>query len=200
MKSNYALSRLMRAVGSAAEKQRLTNWHATTPRMKAVLSAVVEWTETVKERMRLGEGLVLYGPVGTGKDHLAFGAIGKAMHDNQLTGEWVNCRRWFSKLRDSFDNKTDELELMAELTRPDLAVISDPLPVSGSLTAYQADMLYQVIDSRRSNGRPTIVTINVADDAEADAKLGAATWDRVCDRAWKVFCNWPSHRQPSRVI
>jgi hypothetical protein len=69
------------------------------------------------------------------------------------------------------------------------------------LTTYQAGWLYRAIDRRYSTrGKVTIVTVNVANDAEADKRMGAATWDRLCHGAWRVRCEWPSFRQARRNV
>jgi DNA replication protein DnaC len=70
----------------------------------------------------------------------------------------------------------------------------------GALTQHQATMLYRLVDARYSKGVPTICTVNVASDAEADERMGAATWDRLCHDAWKFNCNWPTYRKPAREI
>jgi DNA replication protein DnaC len=68
------------------------------------------------------------------------------------------------------------------------------------LTPFQASMLYRLVDARYVRGKPTIVTVNVNDDAEGDRRMGEATWDRLCHDSWKVFCDWPTHRKPAREI
>ena len=44
------------------------------------------------------------------------------------------------------------------------------------------------------------LSMNVANDAEADNRMGVQTWDRLCDGAWKIKCAWPTNRTPSRTI
>jgi DNA replication protein DnaC len=58
-------------------------------------------------------------------------------------------------------------------------------------------MLYRAVEARYAAGKPTIVTVNVANDGEADLRLGAPTWDRLCHGAGKIKCEWPSYRQPA---
>lgn len=144
-------------------------------------------------------GLVLYGPVGTGKDHLAFSVLREAIKLGR-TVRWVNGQRWFGMVRDAIDSHRAECDIIAEVTAPDLLCLCDPLPPIGMLTQHQATMLYRLVDARYARGKATIVTVNVATNEEADERMGAATWDRLCHDAWKIRCNWPSYRTPAREV
>lgn len=160
---------------------------------------VVATVREYMERTNRGEGLVLYGPCGTGKDHLAF-AVAASEVCSGADVAWLNGQDWFGKVRDAMDSDTTEAALVNQIARPALAVISDPLPPIGNLSPHQATMLYRVVQARYQAGKPTIVTVNVSSDQEADERLGVPTWDRLCDGAWKIHCNWPSFRKPAREI
>ena len=169
-------------------------------RQKVVVEAVAEWATSAAERLKSRESLVLFGPCGTGKDHLQIAACNQAVIQSGVSAIWVNCRQLMSRARDAIASSDTERSMMAELEAVDVLVLSDPLPVTGELSWYQADMLYRIVENRGEAGKVTNVTLNVADDEEADRRLGVATWDRICHRAWKIECAWPSHRQPSRVV
>jgi hypothetical protein len=57
-----------------------------------------------------------------------------------------------------------------------------------------------LVHARYIRGVPTICTVNVNDDAEADERFSVPTWDRLCDGAWKIRCAWESYRKPSREL
>jgi DNA replication protein DnaC len=168
---------------------------------EAARDACVEYAKTLIEQIADCRNLVLYGPVGTGKDHLAFSiAAAAALHHGKSVG-WINGQDWFGELRDEMsDNGETERRILLRLCAPDVFVVSDPLPPYGSLSQHQGTMLYRLINARYRFGKPTIVTVNVADDEEAYNRLGAATWDRLRDKAWQIHCNWPSFRKPARII
>lgn len=178
---------------------RLDTFKTATDLQRTVVKELRGYCETIAERIAAGEGLVLYGPVGTGKDHLAF-AVARAAALANFQVRWFNGQDWFGRIRDAMDDETSEASIISRVSYPRLVVISDPLPPVGSLSQHQSTMLYRAVESRYSGGNPTIVTLNVADDGEADARLGAATWDRLCHGAWKIRCRWPSYRKPARVI
>lgn len=186
---------LARQAGERYTTCRLHTFKATTDQQRKVITALCEYID----RPNRGEGLVLYGPCGTGKDHLAFSVAGKEAYDGTEV-IWLNGQDWYGQVRDAMDEDVTEASLIYRISRPALAVISDPLPPIGNLTQHQATMLYRVVQARYQAGKPTIVTVNVASDQEADERLGVPTWDRLCDGAWKLFCNWPSFRKPAREV
>ncbi len=191
---------LKRQAGSRLAECRFSTFNISRPYQASVITTLREWVETITDRIRLGEGLVLYGPCGTGKDHLAFSAVGEAVFKTGASVRWVNGREMAGAARDRIAQDALERDFVSELVNPQILVISDPLPPVGDLSPYQADMLYRVIDRRYGARGVTVVTLNVADDAEADRRLGAATWDRLCGGAWKIACAWPSYRKPAKEL
>jgi DNA replication protein DnaC len=188
---------LCETAGARYSTCRLSNFTADTPLKLRVLETVREYSADIKARR---EGLVLYGPVGTGKDHLAFAVARQAIGAFQTVG-WINGQDWFGELRDAMDDDgSTEAAAIRRLRKPDWLVVSDPVPPVGNLTQHQATMLYRVVNARYSDGKPTIVTVNVAGDEEADERMGTAVWDRLCHDAWKVHCRWGSFRKPAREV
>lgn len=186
---------LVRDSGSLYEKCTFDTFEAKTPYQRKVLLAVKEFAAEIRNRFERRESLLLYGPVGTGKDHLSMAVLRAAITENQ-TVRWLYVQDWFGDVRDAMDEETKEASMVSRLVRPDWLVLSDPIPPIEGLTKHQATMLYRVVNERYARRRPTITTLNVASDDEADAKLGTATWDRLCANAWKIFCNWDTHRKP----
>ena len=87
-----------------------------------------------------------------------------------------------------------ELDVQREMVGAPLLCISDPTPVSGSVTEYQANVLYQIFKCRCRDLRPVWTTINVASRSELGERIGEPNADRLIDGACTVFCNWPSYR------
>jgi len=174
----------------------LENWTAATPYQEKVKSSVAGWAAAIGQC-----GLVLFGPVGTGKDHLAVAAIDvRVQASSAASALFMNGREFVGEVRDRIGDDLPEASLISRFASPDVLLISDPLPPVGDLTQHQADMLYRVVESRYSAGKVTCCTLNVADDSEADRRLGAATWDRLCHGAWKIHCRWASHRKPAMEL
>ena len=146
-----------------------------------------------------GGGLVFIGSVGTGKDHLAAALLYVAAGRFGLSCSWVNGRAVFQASRDAMTNEVSEAELLRPFLKPAILCISDPVPVSGALTAWNTDLLYRVIDERYRYMRPTWMTLNVRDAAEADARLSPPVFDRLRDQAEIVSCFWASYRKERRA-
>lgn len=192
---------LISGAGQKYEDCRLRTFEATTPYQSKVVAHLQQYVDDFADHLAANEGLILYGPVGTGKDHLAFSVAGAAAWNGMLKSKWVNGQSWFGRVRDAMDKDTTEAELISEMERPDILVLSDPLPPIGPLSQHQATMLYRLIDARYSQkNKVTIVTVNVADDQEADERIGAPTWDRICHNALKINCRWATYRKPKLVI
>lgn len=138
-------------------------------------------------------GLVLFGPPGTGKDHILAAMLRAACMSGRSV-KWLNGLDFFGDMRDRMDKESPESEIIKDLSKPDILAISDPLPPWGPLTAFQAQTLFRVIDRRYRQEKPIWVTVNVAGGHEASERIGAAVVDRLKERSLSVFCNWPSYR------
>lgn len=194
------LRSLIAEMGTVYGEAKFANYDAPTPYQQTVLEAVKEYSDTFPDRRKRGDNLVLYGPVGTGKDHLAAAVCKQAILQHGMTVRFCKGQDWFGNLRDGISDEKSEFTLLAPLKDPDLVVISDPLPPFGNLTQHQATMLYRAVEHRAANGKPTLLTINVADESEADARMGVPVWDRLKQSALLIYMAWASHRQPTRHI
>lgn len=165
----------------AAAAQRVVI--AKLRKMEADLPTVIE----------AGQNLAIFGPVGTGKDHMLAAMARKAC----LSGypvEWVNGMDMFGEVRDRMDTTESEGRLLLKWTQPAVLAISDPIPPWGSLTEFQVQTLFRVVDRRYRDRKPVWITANFQDGAEAASKIGLQVIDRIKDGAIQVYCNWPSYR------
>src|SRR5690606_40711713 len=127
-----------------------------------------------EQRLAAGDSqnLIFVGPVGTGKDHLLFASLKYATHGLHKTIKWISGLDLYGAFREAIANQDTESGIIREFDKPDILAISDPLPPSGSLTEYQAAMLYRIVDNRYSNYKPTWLTINAMDRAEMETLIG----------------------------
>lgn len=167
-------------------------WH---PKQAGIIEKIRSYLVNLPERVSEGESVILFGPPGTGKDHLLMSMMRCATLRDGLSVKWTNGQTLWSQFRDAIDGTKSESEMMAELTSCDVLAISDPLPQFGALTSHQANCLFRILDHRYSNLRPTWITLNVAAGKEAEERIGAAIIDRLRDQGHALHCNWPSHRK-----
>jgi DNA replication protein DnaC len=174
----------------------LENYRAAEPEQNAAVAALSEFSGEFPRLQRQGEaGLILYGPRGTGKDHLLFALMRNVIQYHGQAVVWVNGMDLFGRIRDRIQRGEEERDLIRGLVKPDVLAISDPLPPFGALTEFQATMLFRVLDERYSRRRPVWVTVNVANRAEFEERMGVQLVDRLIDGALVVYCNWKSYRE-----
>lgn len=172
----------------------LDNFVAQTQAQRSVLAEVRKYADHLAENVQAGTNVLLTGPHGTGKDHLLAGLMHVAVKD--FTIKWTSGAKLWARCRDAIGSETTEERLLSEYSRkPGVLVLSDPLPVTGSLTRYQADTLYAIVDERYNRRGATWCSLNAANKAEADARIGAAIIDRLRDGALSLVCNWESYRK-----
>jgi DNA replication protein DnaC len=117
-----------------------------------------------------GRGLLLIGPCGAGKTHLAVAALLEII-DSGKNGRVIfsNFQDLIQEIQASFDN--DQVPSKSELLRPlleaDLLVV-DELG-SQKPTTFVQDILYYLINTRYNEERTTIFTTNYP-DRPADTK------------------------------
>jgi DNA replication protein DnaC len=194
-----ALSDLLRDAGARYRAAELGNFVATDPTQEEAIALVQKYLDRIDDHVSAGNSLILYGPCGTGKDHLAVGA-GRTAIRLGYTVRWQSAQTIFSDFRDSFSEESSktEADLMRDLLQPDILIVSDPVPSRGELSDFQGNLLYRLVDARYVEQKPTWTTLNVANVNEARLRVGPATIDRLTHGAVAVFCNWPSYRKPGQ--
>src|SRR5690606_3109104 len=150
------LAKLFAQAGDRYAACRLSNYEVKGERQQKALEAVREYVSTLPERIADRNGLILYGPAGTGKDHLAFCVAGAAIANHGRSAMYVNGQDWFGELRDGIDQGNSERQAIERLAHANVLILSDPLPPFGNLTQHQGSMLYRLINARYSNGNVTV--------------------------------------------
>lgn len=124
----------------------------TDPRTTSIAHKYVDNFTEMKKR---GKGLLLYGPVGTGKTHAA-ACIANELIDQGRPCLVTNFARITNTLQGMFDGKQRYLD---DFNRLDLLVIDDLAAERD--TSYMNEMIFNIIDSRYRSGKPLIVTSNL---------------------------------------
>jgi DNA replication protein DnaC len=189
------IERLIGDVGELYRDATLESYEVRNSAQQTVVSSLAAYCQRGRDNVRAGRGIILYGPSGSGKDHLLIGvakkAIGGGFNVSAVTGPTLA-----SELRGLIDSGEPEGRFFERYTGPDVLLLSDPVPPGGTLTAFQAEGLYRIVDARYRAKRAIWSTINVSSGAEADQRVGSAIVDRLRDGALCLPCNWPSYRRP----
>jgi DNA replication protein DnaC len=145
-----------------------------------------------------GESVILYGPVGVGKTHVAQ-ALGHLAVRRGADVRFLKTSRALADLAGGHADRTWPRRL-AELTRPALLILDDF--AMRELTAQQADDLYELISERAQAGRSLIATSN---RSPADwyplfpnPVVAESLLDRLINTSHQVFMNGPSYRPNKR--
>lgn len=173
---------------------RLSNFETPTERHKQALKQSVDFCRNMSDHE--GGGIAFVGPVGTGKDHLMISVLGACVMDHGMSARWVNGLDFYGEFRDAMSRNDAESDVIREFLKPDILAISDPVPPAGTLTEYQAQQLFRVIDDRYSRMKRVFLTVNAVDRKDLESKIGVAVTDRLLADAVVVKCNWESHRRP----
>lgn len=173
---------------------RLQNFERTTEKQAAAVHLLTGYCESIGDRIADGEGIVLYGPKGTGKDHLLV-AVCRAAFAAGKHLVWQNGMDLFGDIRDRMDSGDSERALVNRLVAPDVLYLSDPVPPLGNLSDFQSSMIFRILDGRYSRRKPTWCSVNVSKGSELETRMGAQNVDRLRDGALAIHCDWPSYRE-----
>lgn len=164
-------------------------------RQRAAITSIRSYIVDLPDRLIDGGGLILSGPVGTGKDHLMASAAIEAVKRGFIV-YWRDGMDLFGEVKE-FRGPIPGSDVLKKLTAAPILAISDPVPACGSLEARQTNWLNTLIHGRYKRNRPTWVSINAnltSNFDEAIAMLGPQTFDRLRHNATIVRCNWSSYR------
>lgn len=183
----YANARLRtwRLHGDADERQLQAN----------MLRRIGELLPTLRANPRRAPNLLLFGPPGTGKDHIAVALLRFTVLEGGASAKWVNGLDLLGQVRDLMGTHDPESGLIAALTAPDILLVSDPLPPVGSLTEFQNAFLLRVIDSRYRQCRPTWLTVNVGTKSEMESRMSLPLVSRLSHGCQAFHFCWSDFRE-----
>lgn len=129
-----------------------------------------------------GNGLILWGNVGTGKSHMA-ACIANSLIDKGYTVIMTNFATVVNRLQESFEGRQDYIN---RLTRCTLLIIDDL--GAERKTDYMQEQVFNVIDARYRSGKPMIITTNLTPRQLKDPENieQGRIYDRILERCHPV--------------
>ncbi len=115
-------------------------------------------------------GLLLMGPVGVGKTHLAVAILKDLIEKKGVSCLFYESGSLLKAIQDSYNpiSQTSETRVLAPVYQAEVLVL-DELGASVP-TNWVRDTLYQIINTRYNNNRLTIFTTNYLDEARTSAE------------------------------
>jgi len=145
-----------------------------------------------------GESVILYGPVGVGKSHVAQ-ALGHLAIRHGADVRFIKTSRVLATLAGGHADRSWDKRL-AELTRPAVLILDDF--AIRELTAPQADDLYELVSARAACGRSLVLTSNRSPvdwyPLFPNPVVAESLLDRLINTSHQVFMNGPSYRPNKR--
>lgn len=161
-------------------------------RTKVKISVAMQsYVQNFTAYKRTGKGLLIHGPVGTGKTYMA-ACVANALLDDNRRVFMGNLTSMVNTMNSSFDGRQ---EYINELCRNSLVVIDDLGTERDS--SWMREQVYIIINSLYNAKVPMIVTTNVDIEAikkPADAEL-QRIYDRVLERCHPVAVDGVSRRR-----
>ncbi len=137
------------------------------------------------------KGLLLFGPHGVGKTHLAVGILKATIRSKGARGYFFETRELLKLIRDTYNRSVEETEMdvLAPVIKADLLVLDD---LGAERTSeWVQETLGLVVNTRYNERRPTIFTSNLVDSPDSTDprsfifQLGARTRSRLAE-----MCDW----------
>lgn len=147
----------------------------------------------------VGTWLLFMGNVGTGKGHLCAAIINEIIRSG-FTALFTKAPRLLREVKETYSRNSEvtEKEIYSRLERIDLLII-DEIGVQFG-TSTERNIIFEILDARYEDMRPTILTTNIRDLGTLERLLGERIVDRFFEGESKIVVfDWKSHRRFRRL-
>ena len=175
------------------QKRTFGNYTATNEGQIKALRNAKAYSDSWKEVLEHGTCLIFSGQAGTGKTHLAC-AIANSLIGQGVSSLFTTVSDAMRSIKRTYgsDSTMSEGQAIAAFVDPQLLILDE---VGGSKgTDYEMQLMFDIINKRYENSRPTIIMTNL-DPIALREHLGERITDRLREGGGKLIAfNWESYR------
>jgi len=176
----------------------LANYNGVTESQRAAKALARRYVESYPA---VSAGLLIFGPVGVGKTHLAAAILAELVDARGARGLFVDFTDLFDRIQASYARGNDESteEILGPLRDVEVLVL-DELGARRP-TDWVRDVLYGVLNMRYNKKRTTIITTNFTDQADKpgvetlEVRVGSAVRSRLYEMCQLVTIAGPDFRK-----
>ncbi len=152
-------------------REQLDRWNRSLAQAKLIVARFAQEFAPVRE-IESEHGLLLMGPCGVGKTHLAVSAL-KEIVLRGHSGLFYDYRELLKAIQDSYnpENQTTEMSVLEPVLKTDLLVLDDVGSSKPSLWALET--VGHILNTRYNEKRVTLLTTNFLDTDRVEAAPSA---------------------------
>jgi DNA replication protein DnaC len=176
------------------ENRRLESFRADTDEQRKALEVMTRYADEFDDVLRTGRSLILCGPPGTGKTHLAIGVAWRVLGRGMSAG-FISAMNAIRAIRESYrsESRLTERESIRRFAAPDLLILDEVGQQRG--TDDERVLMTDLVNARYEAVRPMIVISNLNVDG-VRSYLGDRAFDRLREGGGRaVQCEWESYRK-----
>ncbi len=173
--------------------RRIGTYHPVNRKAQDAQAIVQAYADDFAAVRKSGRSLILCGGVGTGKTHLAVGAVHQVVASG-YTALYAVLLDAFRSIKDTYrkDSQLSESTVLARFAAPDLLVLDEIGVQNGSDTERM--LMFSILNERYNQMKPTILISNLA-KGPLEAHLGERAFDRMREGGGRmVVFDWGSFR------
>jgi DNA replication protein DnaC len=181
-------------IGKRYQDLSFDDYHPSCPQAERVRDACRRYVETFSDRLAAGDGLLMLGNPGTGKNHLA-ACVCRGVVEAGFSALHTTALKLVRRIKETWRSGATETEQEAinSFLLPDVLVVDEIGIQFGS--AAELLLLFEVLNDRYSDRRPTVLLSNLG-QSELEAYLGPQIIDRFHEgKSAMLEFSWESYRR-----
>lgn len=153
-------------------------------------------------------GLLLFGNVGTGKDHLITCAAREIVKQG-VSIRYFIAEHFYQNCSDRFKSNQSEKDFIRKYVEPDVVIFSDPIKkkwLNSDPNDAGHERFCSIVKQRAQHQKPTWLTGNLFKASFEDGMrqlesiFGSDVVRRLTDNAVLCWCDWPCYTKAAKVV